>query len=386
MRLMKRTLASPLATPCCAAPAPQDLTSGCGCGCDGAPMPAQPRRNPASLGQWLRVGLPVLAAGILVYGFLEALARAFTVRILGLDPGAPLGSAVTFFAAEAPKVLGLLAAITFGVGFLQSFLRPEKIRDHLAHRSGAVGNLLASLFGIATPFCSCSAVPLFIGFLRVGVPLGVTFSYLVAAPMVNEVALALLLAMFGVRIAALYAATGLAVAFGSGLVLGWLHLEREVEPWVQAAASTAETAGPEPRLSLEQRLEQARRGTAEIVAKVWPYILAGLAVGAFIHGAVPEALLARFMGRGSWWTVPLAVLIGVPLYASTAVILPIVQSLLAKGAALGTVLAFLMAVTALSLPEIIILRRVLKPRLIALFLAVVTVGILAVGYLFNFLL
>jgi uncharacterized membrane protein YraQ (UPF0718 family) len=289
---------------------------------------------------------------------------------------------VAFFLAEAPKVLALLAAVTFLVGFLQSFLRPERVRAILARRGGPLGHLLASLFGILTPFCSCSAVPLFIGFVRAGIPLGVTFSYLVAAPMINEVALGLLLAMFGLRVAALYALTGLSVAFLSGLVLGRLGLEGQVEPWVRETEGAGAPAGPS-RLPLAGRLTLALAGTRATVGKVWPYVLAGLGVGAFIHGYVPAGLLAGLLGKGTWWTVPLAVVIGVPLYASTAVLLPIAHTLLAKGAALGTVLAFMMAVTALSLPEAIILRRVLQPRLIAAFLAVVTLGIAGVGYLFN---
>jgi hypothetical protein len=275
--------------------------------------------------------------------------------------------------------------VTFLVGFLQSWISPGKTRALLARRGGAWGNALASLFGIVTPFCSCSAVPLFIGFVRAGVPLGVTFSYLVAAPMINEVALVLLLALFGWKIALIYAGTGLGVAFLSGLVLGKLGMERHLEPWVLAAADPAQPAA-EGRLPFRDRIEEGLRSARGVVGKVWPYALLGIGVGGFIHGYVPEQFLATLMGRGSWWTVPLAVLVGVPIYASTAVILPIVQSLLAKGAALGTVLAFMMAVTALSLPETIILRKVLKPRLIAVFLGVVTLGILVVGYAFNLVL
>jgi len=350
----------------------------------GAACCAAPPAPALSLGVWARAGLPALAVAIAVYVFLEPLANLFTTRVLGLSLQSRLGSAAAFFVFEAPKVLLLLAAVTFLVGFLQSWLDPVRTRELLARRSGPLGNLLASLFGIITPFCSCSAVPLFIGLMRVGVPLGVTFSYLVAAPMINEVALVLLLAMFGLRIAAFYALTGLSVAVLAGLVMGRLRMEAYVEPWVLSeaqAAPRARAAAP----TLARRLDLALASARDIVGKVWPYLLAGLAVGAFIHGYVPEGLLARFMGKDAWWTVPVAVVIGVPLYASTAVILPIVQTLLAKGAALGTVLAFMMAVTALSLPETIILRKVLKVRLIVVFLAVVTLGILAVGYLFNYL-
>jgi uncharacterized protein len=237
---------------------------------------------------------------------------------------------------------------------------------------------------VVTPFCSCSAVPLFIGFLTAGIPLGVTFSFLISAPMVNEVALALLLGLFGWKVATLYVTTGLMVAIVAGWVIGRLRLERHVEPWVYEL-----TAGPAPgepeRLDGEARLRQGLDAVRDIVGKVWPYVLAGIAVGAGIHGWVPQDFMASIMGKGAWWSVPLAVLIGVPMYSNAAGIIPIVQALLEKGAALGTVLAFMMAVIALSLPEVVILRKVLRPALIAAFLGVVTLGIIAVGYLFNWL-
>jgi uncharacterized membrane protein YraQ (UPF0718 family) len=380
MRLIHRTVRTATPRACaCAGPVEAAALSG---GC----CPASPGSSaPPPLRDWVRKGLPAAALGILAYVLLEPLTAAFTSRVLGLSLDSRLGSAVAFLLLELPKVILLLAGVTFVIGFGQTFLRPERIRQILARRGGALGNLLASLFGIITPFCSCSAVPLFIGLVRVGVPLGVTFSYLVAAPMINEVALVLLLAMFGWKIAALYAGTGLAVALVSGLVMGRLGMERQVESWVLAERQNA-GPGPARSLSLEQRLDEARASAWEIVRKVWPAILLGLTLGAGIHGYVPEGLMAGILGKQAWWSVPLAVLIGVPLYASTAVILPIVQTLLAKGAALGTVLAFMMAVTALSLPETIILRKVLKVRLIAVFLTVVAGGILAVGYLFNILL
>jgi uncharacterized membrane protein YraQ (UPF0718 family) len=293
-----------------------------------------------------------------------------------------LGGALAFILRDAPKVLLLLGAVTFLLAFLQSFLDPRRTRETLSRHRGMVGNFLASLFGILTPFCSCSAVPLFIGLMRVGAPLGVAFSYLVAAPMINEVALVLLLAMFGWKIALLYAGTGVFLATFSGWVLGRMGMDASIEPWV-----TAERAEPGVRRvadpALEARLDLALAGARETVGKVWPYAVLGIGVGAFLHGYIPEGFLAGFMGKQAWWTVPLAVLIGVLLYASTAVVLPIVQTLLAKGAALGTVLAFMMAVTALSLPETILLRRVLKTRLVLVFLGVVALGILGLGFIFN---
>ena len=333
-------------------------------------------------GGWLALALPLW---FLVYRFLEPTAHTVTSRLLGLDPRSHLGSAIAFFLYDAPKVLMLLALVVLGVTFVQTFVSPERTRDILAKRAGAWGNLLAALFGIVTPFCSCSAVPLFIGFVRVGVPLGATLSFLISAPMVNEVALFLLLGLFGWKIAALYASTGVLVAFGSGWILGRLGLERHLEPWVMAMPFQAQAA-EDRRLGFSRRLDLAVEGVKDIVGKVWPYILAGIAVGAFIHGYVPQELLARFMGKEAWWSVPLAVLIGVPLYSNAAGVMPIVQALLGKGAALGTVLAFMMAVIGLSLPETIILRKVLKPRLIAIFIGVVGTGILLVGYLFNLIL
>jgi uncharacterized protein len=241
---------------------------------------------------------------------------------------------------------------------------------------------MAASLGVVTPFCSCSAVPLFIGFVQAGIPLGITFSFLIAAPMVNEVALALLLALFGWKIALLYLVLGLAVAIVSGWVIGWLGMEAHLEDWVRNLARAQASAGAES-LTLAQRVQAACAAVRDIVGRVWPYVVAGIAIGAAIHGYVPEDFMAGLMGREAWWSVPAAVLIGVPMYANAAGIIPIVEALLAKGAALGTVLAFMMSVIALSLPEMVILRKVLRPRLIAVFAGVVATGILIVGYVFN---
>jgi uncharacterized membrane protein YraQ (UPF0718 family) len=246
-----------------------------------------------------------------------------------------------------------------------------------------VGNVLASLLGVVTPFCSCSAVPLFIGFVTTGVPLGVTFSFLISAPMVNEVALVLLLGLFGWKVAGLYLVTGLGIAMVAGWVIGRLGLERWVEGWVYQTATGPSSEATAP--SWSDRVRLGRDAVIEIVGKVWPYLLAGIAVGAGIHGYVPENFMASIMGKGTWWSVPLAVVIGIPMYSNAAGIIPVVQALLGKGAALGTVLAFMMSVIGLSLPEMVILRKVLKLPLIATFAAVVGLGILIVGYLFNIL-
>jgi len=332
----------------------------------------------------LQVAL-ALAAWWLVYTHLAAAASWLTFGLLGLAPGSALGTSVEFFVYEAPKVLMLLVLVVFGVGIVRTFFTPEWTRRVLAGRRESVGNVLAGLLGIVTPFCSCSAVPLFIGFVTTGVPLGVTFSFLVAAPMVNEVALALLFGLFGWKVAALYLATGLSIAIVAGLVIGRLRLESWVEPWVYRLQGGA-AADLEERLGWDDRLRRGREAVGEIVGNVWPYVLGGIAVGAGIHGYVPQDFMASFMGRGAWWSVPLAVLIGIPLYSNAAGVIPIVQALLGKGAALGTVLAFMMSVIALSFPEMVILRKVLSVRLIAVFVAVVGAGILAVGYLFNLLL
>jgi len=293
-----------------------------------------------------------------------------------------LGGAFRFFLYDAPKVLLLLAGVVFVMGMINSYFTPERTRALLAGRSEGLGNVLAASLGVVTPFCSCSAVPLFIGFVQAGVPLGITFSFLIAAPMVNEVALALLLGLFGWEIAGLYLGLGLAVAIVSGWVIGRLRMEGHLEDWVRNMPRAHATAGVDT-VALAERVQAGFAAVREIVGRVWPYVIAGIAIGAAIHGYVPEDFMAGLMGRDVWWSVPIAVLIGVPMYSNAAGIIPIVEALLAKGAALGTVLAFMMSVIALSLPEMVILRKVLKIRLIATFAAVVAGGILLVGYVFN---
>jgi len=333
----------------------------------------------------LRWVLAVLGAAAwwLLYRGLQPIADALTYGVLRLSRGSALAQAVAFFVYEAPKVLMLLVVVVFGVGVVRSFFTPERTRQMLAGRRESVGNVLAGLLGVVTPFCSCSAVPLFIGFVTTGVPLGVTFSFLISAPMVNEVALVLLFGLFGWKVAALYMVTGLAIAIVAGWVIGRLRLERWVESWVYATAPGSGAGTPEALLTWDRRIRFGRDAATDIVGRVWPYVLAGIAVGAAIHGWVPQDFMAAIMGKGAWWSVPLAVLIGIPMYSNAAGIIPIVQALLEKGAALGTVLAFMMSVISLSLPETIILRKVLRPQLIAAFVGVVGLGILIVGYVFN---
>jgi uncharacterized protein len=290
--------------------------------------------------------------------------------------------ALKFFFYDAPKVLMLLTIVVFGVGVVRSFFTAERTRKILAGKRESFGNVLAALLGIVTPFCSCSAVPLFLGFVTAGVPLGVTFSFLISAPMVNEIAVVLLYGLFGWKVAALYLGTGLVIAMVAGWVIGRLRMERHLEDWVHQLQA-GESNFSEPRQEWPDRIRYGLQAVREIVGKVWIYILLGIAVGAGIHGYVPEGFMASFMGKSAWWSVPLSVLIGIPMYSNAAGIIPVVHALLEKGAALGTVLAFMMAVIALSLPEVIILRKVLKPTLIFTFLGVVGMGILLVGYLFN---
>jgi uncharacterized protein len=272
------------------------------------------------------------------------------------------------------------------MGMVNTWFTPERTRALLAGRSEGASNVMAAGLGVLTPFCSCSAVPLFIGFVQAGVPLGVTFSFLVSAPMVNEVALALLFGLFGWKIALLYMGLGLAVAVVAGWVIGRLRMEDSLEDWVRDMPKVRAASVQAGSLTLAERIEAGFESVRTVVGRVWPYVVAGIAVGAGIHGWVPQEFMAEVMGKGAWWSVPLAVLIGAPIYAGAATVMPVVQALLAKGAALGTVLAFMMSVIALSLPEMVILRKVLKWRLIATFVAVVSTGILLVGYAFNALL
>jgi uncharacterized membrane protein YraQ (UPF0718 family) len=321
-----------------------------------------------------------LAVWWLVYHSLVPVAAWFTYALLGMKHGSHLASAVEFFVYEVPKVLMLLILVVFGVGIVRSFFTPERTRRILSGRREFTGNVLAALLGIVTPFCSCSAVPLFIGFVTTGVPLGVTLSFLISAPMVNEIALVLLFGLFGWKVAAIYLATGVVIAIVAGWIIGRLRMEKHVENWVYQTQTG--NGVPEAELDWSVRIRLGIDAVKDIVGRVWIYVLIGIGIGAGIHGYVPQNFMASIMGK-SWWSVPLAVLIGVPMYSNAAGIIPIVQALLGKGAALGTVLSFMMAVIGLSLPEAVILRKVLKPRLLAVFFTVVAAGIMLVGWLFN---
>jgi uncharacterized membrane protein YraQ (UPF0718 family) len=339
--------------------------------------------RPASPLPWLAGTLAALLVWAALYSQLIPFSD-WAVSLLPVDPASHLGQSITFFLYDTPKVLLLLTLVVFAMGVVRSFFSPERTRALLARRREGVGNAMAASLGIVTPFCSCSAVPLFIGFVSAGVPLGVTFSFLIAAPMVNEVALGLLFALLGWKVALTYLVFGLGIAITAGWVIGKLKLEGWLEPWVlKIHAGTADL--PDVTVTWPDRIRAGLDSVKEIVGRVWYWIIAGIAVGALIHGYAPEELLASIMGKDAWWSVPAAVLVGVPMYSNAAGIIPVVEALLGKGAALGTVLAFMMSVIALSLPEMIILRKVLSVKLIAVFVGVVATGILAVGFLFNLL-
>jgi len=331
-------------------------------------------------------GLPiVLIIWVLAYTHLTELAD-FSIALLHLERTSAFGEAVYFFCYEVPKVLLLLIGIVFIMGIIQTFFAPERTRALLAGRRLGIGNLMAASLGIVTPFCSCSAVPLFIGFVTAGVPLGVTFSFLISAPMVNEVALALLLGLFGWKVAVLYLGMGLIIAIVAGSIIGMLRMEQYLEDWVRAIHFGNVATQDYTNFIWSQRIAAGIKHVREIVGRVWLYVVIGVGLGAIIHGYVPEDFMAALMGRDVWWAVPMAVILGVPMYSNAAGIIPIVEALIGKGAALGTTLAFMMSVIALSAPELLILRKVLKWPLIATFVGVVATGILLVGYVFNWVL
>ncbi|HEX2704655.1 MAG TPA: permease [Candidatus Lustribacter sp.] len=303
--------------------------------------------------------------------------------VMHLDLASRLGSGVLFFCYDTVKIALLLAGIIFAVTVLRSFMSVERTRALLGGKREGAGNVIAACLGVVTPFCSCSAVPAFIGFVASGVPLGVTMSFLVASPLVNEIAIALLLGMFGPGPTALYVAAGLVIAILSGFVIGRLRLERWVEPFVFETRLGGQLVDPSAALTWAQRVQMGTEEVASILRRIWPYLLVGIGLGAVIHGWAPEDFFAQYAGPGNPFGVLVAVLVGVPLYSNAAGVLPLVEALYDKGLPMGTLLAFMMATVALSLPEMILLRRVLKPALIATFAAVVSVGIIAVGYLFN---
>ena len=342
----------------------------------------QPNKQP----QLRTFALLTLIAGIwfVAYNLLQPLADWITYSLLQIQAGSHLGDSVDFFFLDVPKIFLLLSGMIFLISIVRTFFSPERTRALLGGKRQGIGNVLAAALGIVTPFCSCSAVPLFIGFIETGIPLGVTFSFLIAAPVINEVALALLLGMYGWKIAGLYVVSGLAISIIAGLIIGSLHLESWVEDfvWQMVYRGSEDDSG---KLTWNDRILRAWEAVREIVVKVWLYVIIGIGLGAAIHGYVPMNALTGLMGK-TWWSVPLVVLIALPLYSNAAGMFPIMVSLIEKGAALGTALAFMMAVVGVSLPETILLRRVLKPKLIALFIGIVSISIIITGYLFNLVL
>ena len=315
---------------------------------------------------------------------IQLLANWLTYKVLDFVPGTAPANAVNFFIYDTLKILLLLSVIVFLVSIIRSYLPPEKIRSILSHKNKYTGNVIASLLGIITPFCSCSAIPLFLGFIQAGVPLGTTFSFLVASPMINEVALVLLLGMFGWKIALIYIISGLIISILSGIIIGKMKMENLVEPFVYQNTINGDVNLP--TMNKRERIIYARDYTLSILEKVWPYIILGIGLGAWIHGYVPADFLAKYASADKWYAVPLAVLVGIPLYSNAAGVIPLVSALTEKGVAMGTTLAFMMSVTALSLPEFMILKRVMKTKLILIFAGIVTLGIIFTGYLFNLVL
>ena len=360
----------------------QPETTNCKGDCNKIPLEQTPAVPKSNMLKAIVIGLLGFALWYIVYKQLEPFSYYFAYSLVGLEKGSHLGEAVQFFVYDTPKVMMLLTLIVFVIGMIRSFFTQERTRKYLAGKRESAGNVMAALLGIVTPFCSCSAVPLFLGFVQAGVPLGVTFSFLIAAPMVNEIAVVLLYGLLGWKVAALYLFTGLIIAIVSGWLIGRFKLEHWIEDWVQEMRA-GEAIVVEEKLTWADRVTRGREAVRDIVGKVWIYVVAGIGVGAVIHGYVPEAFMASIMGKDAWWSVPGAVLVGIPMYSNAAGIVPVIEALLGKGAALGTVLAFMMSVIALSLPEMVILRKVLKPKLIAVFIGVVGCGILFTGFLFN---
>jgi len=316
---------------------------------------------------------------------IEWLANFIVYNVFHLSAKTNLATSLHFFIYDTIKIFILLLAISFVVGFIKSFFTPENTRKYLTGKHTGIGNVLAAMLGIVTPFCSCSACPLFIGFVEAGIPLGVTFSYLIAAPMINEVAVIMLWGLFGIKVTGIYILSGLIIAVIGGMVIGMLNLERYIEPFVFETKVKSCCSG-ENIVTFKDRIQEAKESAWSIFKKTWPYIMAGVGIGAFIHGYVPTGLLVKYAGINNPFAVPLAVLLGVPLYANVAGVLPITEVLVKQGLPIGTVLAFTMAVTAISLPEMLILKRVLKLPLLGIFVAILTVAIIFTGYLFNFIL
>lgn len=325
-------------------------------------------------------------AWLAAYNVIQPLADWISYGLLSLPQDSHLGQSLAFFFYDVPKILLLLSGMIFLISLVQTFIDTQKVRVMVEKRGEGIGNLMASLFGAITPFCSCSSVPLFIGFVQAGIPMGITFSFLITSPLMNEVAFVLLIGLFGWKVALLYLLSGITIGTISGFILGRMKLERYVEGFVYDIKPQSSGQIQEEKLSLKERVNHAIESTREIVGKVWLFVVIGIGIGAFIHGFVPQDALTGIMGKGAWWSVPVSVLLGIPLYSNAAGIIPIVSAMLSKGASLGTALAFMMSVVGLSLPEAIILKRVLKTPLLVIFFAVIGASIMLTGYMFNWVL
>ena len=320
-----------------------------------------------------------------IWYLLQKFADWITYQVFDIPINSLLGNSINFFIFDTLKIFILLIVIIFAITIIRTYLPPEKIKNILSHKNKFVGNILASLLGIITPFCTCSAIPLFLGFVEAGVPLGVTFSFLVASPMINEIALVMLTGLFGIKIALVYIASGLIISILSGIIIGKLNAENLLEKFVLENKSK-NVKFQEQTLSFWQRIDYARKYTLGIFKKIWLYVIIGIGIGAWIHGYVPIEFITNYVGSGHWYSVPLATIIGIPLYSNADGIIPFVTVLTEKGVQIGTALAFMMAVTGLSLPEFIILKKVMKPKIILIFAGIVGLGIIFTGYLFNFIL
>ncbi len=325
-------------------------------------------------------------AWLVAYNVIQPLADWISYGLLSLPQDSRLGQSLAFFFYDVPKILLLLSGMIFLISLLQTFIDTQKVRVMVEKRGEGIGNIMAALFGAITPFCSCSSVPLFIGFVQAGIPLGITFSFLITSPLMNEVAFVLLIGLFGWKVALLYLVSGITIGIISGLILGRMKLERYVEGFVYDIKPQSSGQVLEEKLTWKERVNRAFESTREIVGKVWLFVIVGIGIGAFIHGFVPQDALTGIMGKGAWWSVPVSVILGIPLYSNAAGIIPIVSAMLSKGASLGTALAFMMSVVGLSLPEAVILKRVLKTPLLVIFFSVIAVSIILTGCMFNFVL
>lgn len=344
-----------------------------------SPLPNSNRRLFATLAIFV-------IAWLVAYNIIHPLANWIAYDLFSLPQGSHLGESLAFFFFDVPKILLLLSGMIFLISLLQTFIDTQKVRVMVEKRGEGIGNIMASLFGAITPFCSCSSVPLFIGFVQAGIPLGITFSFLITSPLMNEVAFVLLIGLFGWKVALLYLLSGITIGIISGLILGRMKLERFVEGFVYEIKPQSRGQVLEEKLTWKERINRAAENTREIVGKVWLFVMVGIGIGAFIHGFVPQDALTGIMGKGAWWSVPVSVILGIPLYSNAAGIIPIVSAMLSKGASLGTALAFMMSVVGLSLPEAVILKRVLKTPLLVMFFAVIAASIILTGYMFNWVL